>query len=373
MKAIVTGGGTGGHIYPALAIAEKLKNKGWEILYIGSEHRMEAEIVPEAGYEFKGLSVRPLPRSFSLKLISSLFYNIKAFLKALKIINDFKADFVIGTGGFVAGPVVLAAAFLKRKTIIHEQNAYPGITNKLLARFVDKICLNFAEAAEYLNVESKKIAFTGNPVRPKIIDADRKKAYQYLNLNSKLKTILITGGSLGAEIINENVLELYKYALNNEIQILHLTGKKNYEELINNLKANNINPEDKLVKVIDYLDQMEFALAAADLIISRAGATALSEITTCAKASILIPFAAAAENHQLINAEALKQRGAALVIEESELNEFILLEKVRNIIENEEKLNFMSKAAKSMSQKDALANIIKVIEELHHNDDLNKF
>jgi len=369
MKAVITGGGTGGHIYPALAVAEKLKKRGWEILYIGSEHRMEAEIVPKEGYDFQGISVRPLPRSLSLKLISSLFYNTKAFFKALKLIRDFKADFVIGTGGFVAGPVVLAAVLLRRKTIIHEQNAYPGITNKLLAHFVDKICLNFFEAAKYLKAQPEKVKITGNPVRPKIINADQRKAYQHLNLKDELKTILITGGSLGAEIINKNVLELYRYACKNEIQILHLTGKKNYQQFINYLRVNDIDPQNKLIKVIDYLDQMEFALSAADLIVSRAGATALAEITTCAKASILIPFAAAAENHQSVNAEALKKRGAALVIEESELDQFILLEKVRLIIESEEKLNSMSKAAESMSQKDALANIIKVIEELNIKND----
>lgn len=364
MKAIITGGGTGGHIYPALAVAEKLKKKGWEILYIGSAERMEAEIVPKTGFNFRGLVVRPLPRSLSLKLFSSFFYNLKSFLEALKIIKDFKADFVIGTGGFAAGPIVLAAALLRKKTIIHEQNAYPGITNKLLASFVNKICLNFAESAEYLKAKSKKIEVTGNPVRPSIINVDSKKAYKELNLSADLKTILITGGSLGAEIINSNVLELYKYALENNIQILHLTGKKNYEKFINNLKLNNVDPQNKLLKIISYLDQMEFALAAADLIISRAGATALAEIATCAKASILIPFAAAAENHQLKNAEVFKKRGAALIIEESDLDEHLLVDKVKQIIENEEKLKSMSVAAKSISQKDALDNIIKVIEKL---------
>lgn len=367
MKAVITGGGTGGHIYPALAVAEKLKNKGWEILYIGSDHRMEAEIVPKAGYDFKGLPVRSLPRSISLKLLTSLVYNTKSFFKALKIIRGFKPDFVIGTGGFVAGPVVLAASLLRVKTVIHEQNAYPGITNKLLARFVDKVCLNFAEAAEYLQLKSEKIEVTGNPVRPQIIDADPKKAYKNLNLKAELKTILITGGSLGAEIINDNLFELYKYALKHKIQILHLTGKKNYKQVIRNLKNNNIDLQNDLIKVIAYLEEMEFALAAADLIISRAGATALAEITSCAKASILIPFAAAAENHQLVNAEALKKRGAAVVIEESNLDEYILLEKVKQIIENEEKLNSMSKAAESMSQKDALANIVEVIEKMSIN------
>jgi UDP-N-acetylglucosamine--N-acetylmuramyl-(pentapeptide) pyrophosphoryl-undecaprenol N-acetylglucosamine transferase len=365
MKAVITGGGTGGHIYPALAIAEELKKRGWEILYLGSKQRMEAEIVPKTGCDFIGLSLRPLPRNISFKLFSFLFYNLKAFLKALKIIKSFKADFVIGTGGFVAGPVVLAGVMLGRKTIIHEQNAYPGITNKLLARFVNKVCLNFAESADYLKVNTQKVEITGNPVRPKIINTDRKKAYQSLNLNPELKTILITGGSLGAEIINQNIKVLYQYALENEIQIIHLTGRKNYEKVKNNLKSSNLNLENPLIKVIDYLDEMEFALAAADLIISRAGATALAEITSCAKASILIPFAAAAENHQAVNAKTLAKKGAAAVIEESELSGELLLKKVIDIIEDEQKLQSMAAAAESMSQKNALKNIIKAIENLN--------
>ncbi|MFN2339824.1 MAG: undecaprenyldiphospho-muramoylpentapeptide beta-N-acetylglucosaminyltransferase [Halanaerobium sp.] len=365
MKAVITGGGTGGHIYPALAIAEELKKRGWEILYLGSDHRMEAEIVPKAGFDFKELSVRPLPRNISPKIISSLFYNTQAFFKALKIIKDFKADIVIGTGGFVAGPVVLAGSLLRKKTIIHEQNAYPGITNKVLAKVVDKVCLNFPEAAEYLNIKDTKIEITGNPVRPQILNVKRKKAYQELNLNSELKTILITGGSLGAEVINQNIVELYKYAVQNQIQILHLSGKKNYNQLLEQLKENNLDPENSLLNIIDYLDEMEYALAAADLIIARAGATGLAEITSCAKPSILIPFAAAAENHQLVNARALQKNRAALVIEEAELNQKLLLKKVKSIIEDQEKLKSMSAAAGKMSQKNSLANIIGVIENLY--------
>ncbi|RAK07406.1 UDP-N-acetylglucosamine-N-acetylmuramylpentapeptide N-acetylglucosamine transferase [Halanaerobium saccharolyticum] len=364
MKAVITGGGTGGHIYPALAVAEELQKRGWEILYLGSDHRMEAEIVPGAGFEFKAFSVRPLPRKMSTKIFSSLYFNTRAFFKALKIIKDFKADFVIGTGGFVAGPVVLAGSLLRKKTIIHEQNAYPGITNKLLARVVDKICLNFSEAADYLKVEEDKIEITGNPVRPRILKVNRDKAYKELKLNPELKTILITGGSLGAEIINQNIIALYKYAVQNKIQILHLSGKKNYSQLLAKLKNNNLEPENSLLKIIDYLDEMEYALAAADLIIARAGATGLAEITSCAKPSILIPFAAAAENHQLVNAQTLQENNAALVIEESELNDKLLLDKVKTIIEDTEKLKSMSAAAESMSQKDSLANIIKVIEKL---------
>jgi len=364
MKAVITGGGTGGHIYPALAVAEALEKKGWEILYLGSDHRMEAEIVPKANFDFMGLSVRPLPRKISTKIISSLFYNTKAFFKALQLIRNFEADLVIGTGGFVAGPVVLAGNMLRKKTIIHEQNAYPGITNKLLAKVVDKVCLNFPEAADYLKVGRDKIEITGNPVRPKILKVDSKQAYRELNLNPELKTILITGGSLGAEVINQNIIELYKYSVQNEIQILHLSGRKNYRQLLDKIIDNKLDPENPLLNIIAYLDEMEYALAAADLIIARAGATGLAKITSCAKASILIPFAAAAENHQLVNARTLQKNNAAIVIEEAELNEDLLLEKVKMIIENEEKLNAMSAAAGKLSQKDSLANIIGVIEKL---------
>ena len=363
MKAVITGGGTGGHIYPALAIAEELKNRGWEILYLGSDYRMEAEIVPDAGYNFKSLTVRPLPRSISLKIPSVIFNNIRALLTSFKAIKKFNADIVIGTGGFVAGPAVLAAVLLGKKTLIHEQNAYPGITNKLLARLVDIVCLNFKEAEKFLNVKEKdKIKITGNPVRPSILNVDENLAYQKLGLSEELKTILITGGSLGAGVINKNLIKVYKYALANKIQILHLTGKKNYEEVIKRLENNNINPNNPLLNIIDYLNHMEYALSAADLIISRAGATALAEITSCGLPAILIPFAAAAENHQLFNAETLSQKNAAVIIKESELDENILLNKVKKIIEDPEKINSMSKEAEKLSQKDSLTNIIKIIE-----------
>lgn len=367
MKAIITGGGTGGHIYPALAIASELKNKGWEILYIGSKARMEADIVPEAGFDFKGLPLMSLPRSLSWKILSSPYYNIISFFKTLKIIKNYQADLIIGTGGFVAGPVVLAGAILRKKTIIHEQNAYPGLTNKLLAKFVDKICLNFADSKKHLNVDSAKIKITGNPVRKEIINAKPEKAYKKLNLDRDLKTILITGGSLGSEIINKNIIPVYNYALKNKIQIIHLTGKNNYKLLIKRLKRNNIDSNNYLINIFSYLNEMEYALAAADLIISRAGATALAEITSCGIPSILIPFSAAAANHQLFNAQALAAKNAAVIIEESNLTKELLLMKVQNIISSEKKLQRMSKGAQKLSQKNSLKNIIKEIEEISFN------
>lgn len=364
MKAVITGGGTGGHIYPATAIAAELKSMGWDILYIGSDHRMEAEIVPELNYDFKALPMQAFPRKISIKILTSIFYNSIAFLKSLIIIKKFKADFVIGTGGFVAGPVVLAGAVLAKKTIIHEQNAYPGITNKMLAKIADKICLNFAEAKKYLNTDEKKIVVTGNPVRQEILTADSKLSYQKLNLNRKLKTIVITGGSLGAEIINNNIIKVYQYALKNDVQIIHLTGRKNYKKVISYLKKNNIDLKNPLFNIKAYLKEIEYALQVADLIISRAGATGLAEITSCGIPSILIPFAAAAENHQLFNAQSLADKKAAVIIEESELTAANLAAEVKSILEDEAKLLSMSKQAEKLSQKDSLENIIDVIKEM---------
>lgn len=364
MKAIITGGGTGGHIYPALAIADELKNRGWEILYLGANNRMEAELVPEYGYEFIGLSLRPLPRGFSLKIFSSIYYNLIALIKSLFIINDYKADIVIGTGGFAAGPVVLAAALLRKKTIIHEQNAYPGITNKILAYLADLILLNFSEAEKHLKLRSNSRVFvTGNPVRKEIMEVDRSEAYNMLNLNKNLKTILITGGSQGAEVINKNLIALYKYVLKNEnVQIIHLTGRKNYNSVIEYLKNAGININSRYFNIIDYLNEMEYALKAADLIISRAGATAISEITVCGIPSILIPFASAAENHQLYNAKTLAETGAAVIIEEKEISPKLILNEVKKIIEDDQSLEQMSNAAYQKAKTDSLAEIIDLIE-----------
>jgi len=364
MRAVITGGGTGGHIYPALAIADELKKRGWEIIYLGSNERMEAQIVPEHGYQFKGLTVKPLPRKLSIKLFSSLFYNFYAFLKALFIIHNFRADIVIGTGGFAAGPTVLAGVLLNKKTVIHEQNAYPGITNKLLARFVDLIMLNFAEAEKHLSLKSEdKIYVTGNPVRREIVEADSEKAYSELDLKRELKTILITGGSQGAEIINSNLIDLYKYAVENkDVQIVHLTGRKNYNSVIQRLQKENIDSNSPYIKIIDYLNEMEYALHTADLIISRAGATALSEIAVCGIPSILVPFAESAENHQLYNAESLASRGAALIIEESELSSQKLLKEVKDLISDKEKLEKMSAAAEKKAEFNSLDKIIELIE-----------
>lgn len=367
MKAVITGGGTGGHIYPAVAVALELKKRDWDILYIGSKNSLETDITKEWDITFKGVDVAPLPRKINFKLIKSLFTNMKGLYQSRKIIKDYKPDAVFGTGGFVAGSVVLAAFLSGKSTLIHEQNVYPGITNKILSRFTNRIAINFKEAKKHFpaTVEDK-IIHTGNPVREIILKTNKKDGIDYFNFFTSAKTTLIFGGSQGAESINNSLSEIYKYIIKNDnLQLIHITGKNNYKKVIDYLEKNNINYQDcSRIKVISYLEHMEYAYSAADLVISRAGATALSEITAKGLASILIPYPYATDNHQKFNAQFLTKNNAAKIIEEKDLNENILLENFKSIINDEILLKKMSKNSYDFGKRDAVNIIANKIEEL---------
>ncbi|MGM0436874.1 MAG: undecaprenyldiphospho-muramoylpentapeptide beta-N-acetylglucosaminyltransferase [Bacillota bacterium] len=367
MKAIITGGGTGGHIYPALAVALELKNKGWKILYIGSKNSLEKDITQEWDIEFKGIDVAPLPRKFNFKLITSLVSNLKGLYQSRKTIKKFKPDLVFGTGGFVAGSVVLAGFLSRKPTIIHEQNVYPGVTNKILSKFSDKIAINFKEAKKFFpNKIRNKIIYTGNPVREIILQTKRSEGIKYFNFKSSAKTVLIFGGSQGAESINKSVAEVYKYIIeNNNLQLIHITGKNNYKEVINYLKEKEIKLDNcPGIRIISYLEHMEYAYAAADLVISRAGATALSEITAKGLAAILIPYPYATGDHQKFNAQFLADNDAAIIIEEEKINEKFLLQNFKNIINDELLLNKMSENSNKLGEKKAVKKIVNEIEKL---------
>ena len=234
MKAILTGGGTGGHIYPALAVGLKLQDKGWDISYLGSENGLESEIIPANKIKFKTVEVAPLPRTFSLKLFQALFKAGKGFFQARKIIKKINPDVVFGTGGFVAGPVVQAASFSGYSTLIHEQNVYPGITNKILSYSVDKIALNFEKAQNYFpaGINNNKFVVTGNPIRESILETKRRQGLKKLNLYTDKKTLLVFGGSQGSMSINEAMLEVCKYySENSKVQIIYITGENNYDKI----------------------------------------------------------------------------------------------------------------------------------------------
>jgi len=370
MKIALSGGGTGGHIYPALAIAKGLKemDEEIEILYVGNKNSLEEEIVKTAGYEFKAIKSHKLNRPFlSFKNIKTLFINLEGFLTSLNILLNFRPDAVIGTGGFVCGPFVLAAALLRIKTLIHEQNIFPGVTNRLLARFVDCILLTFAETEKYLKVTSdKRVEVVGLPVRPEIVSASRKEAYAKLGIKDGVFTLVAVGGSQGARVLNQAMVTLHKkFAFNEKIQILHLTGKNGYEETKSLLAAEGLEIEKipNLI-ILPYLEEMQYALAVADLIIGRAGASFLAEVLVRGIPPILIPYPYASDNHQVHNARFLKEKGAAHMILEEELSGELLLETVEELYRQEKIRLEMSKNCQKLARPDALNQILKVVLEM---------
>ncbi|MEL7647788.1 MAG: undecaprenyldiphospho-muramoylpentapeptide beta-N-acetylglucosaminyltransferase [Sedimentibacter sp.] len=368
MKVLITGGGTGGHINPALAIAQKVKaqDPSNEILYVGTKNGMESELVPKAGFDFKYVTAKYLRRSLSPENIKTLLASAKGVMESLKIIKDFKPDIVVGTGGYVCGPVVLAASLRKVPTMIHEQNVFPGITNKLLSKVVDVIGISFADAEKYFPEEArKKLVLVGNPVRKDILTTDRKRSRANFKLNSDDIFIYSFGGSGGQISLNESITEaIAHYNGKKNIRILHITGKKHYEKFMAELDK-RVKIENN-IEVRDYMYEAAAALSASDIVIGSAGAITIAEITAIGVPSILIPKTYTAENHQEYNARALEKEGAAKVILEKDLDGQTLVKAIDEIIDNKNVLKAMSFNSKRMGNTDVenkiyetMVNIIK--------------
>ncbi len=365
MRVLITGGGTGGHINPALAIAQKVKSADTsnEILYVGTKNSMESELVPKAGFEFKSVTAKFLRRKISIENIKTIFASIKGVVEASGIINQYKPDIVIGTGGYVCGPVVLAASLKKIPTMIHEQNVFPGITNKLLSKVVDVVAISFGEAEEYFPVNVRhKLVTTGNPVRKEILNTDRKSSRRNYKLKSSDIFIYSFGGSGGQVSLNKAITEVIKkYNGIDNIRILHVTGKRLYEDFqkqINNIKiADNI-------EIRDYMYDAPTALAASDIVIGSAGAITIAEITSIGVPSILIPKTYTAENHQEYNARALEKEGASKVILEKDLTGNKLISSIEEIIANKNTLNTMALNSKRLGNANAEDKIYESMEKL---------
>ena len=360
LKFILSGGGTGGHIYPAIAIANELKSRfpDAEFLFVGAQDKMEMQKVPQSGYAIEGLWIAGLQRKltlqnamFPLKLVNSLW-------KSRKIIKKFKPDVVIGTGGFASGPLLQVANSLNIPTVIQEQNSYPGITNKLLSKKANAICVAYENLERFFPKD--KIVFTGNPVRQDILDIDSKRseALSYFNLDENKKTLLIIGGSLGARRINQLIAKELDFLRNNNLQIfwqcgnLYMADYKHFSEIEN-------------VQVVSFIDRMDLIYAAADFVISRAGASSVSELCLVGKPTIFIPSPNVAEDHQTKNAKAIVDKNGALLIKESELDE--KFESVFNKLIHDESLQKslsenMKKLAKPNATKDIVEQIVKLIK-----------
>lgn len=363
MRVLITGGGTGGHIYPGLAIAKELqlRNPQVELLFVGTQRGLEKDIIPQAGYPFTTITVEGLPRKLTLKSLRTGWKLLRGLWQAQKILGSFRPDWVIGTGGYVCGPVVAMASWKGIPTLIHEQNAYPGITNRLLAKWVTKIAITYEESAKYFPVN--KTVVTGNPVRPEIVTAEKKSAMISLGLNPLKKTILIFGGSRGARSINQAVVEA-KEAFGQEegMQIIHITGKEDFSWVSGEKSMEEVKHGNVIIK--PYLYNMPEALAAADLVVCRAGATTLAEVTVRGVPAILIPYPYATDNHQEHNARSLEKAEAAVVLLDKDLNGASLKNAVFTLIKDKAKLDSMAENSKKLGKIRAAEEIVDCLSTL---------
>ncbi len=358
---IISGGGTGGHVFPAISIANAIKEIEPEtnILFVGALGKIEMEKVPAAGYEIIGLPVAGLQRRLTVKNISFIFKLIRSLLESKKIINDFKPDVVVGVGGYASGPVLRIANKRGIPTLIQEQNSYAGITNKLLAKKAKKICVAYEGMEKYFPKD--KIILTGNPVRQDLLNkiGRKEEAIKHFELEKDKKTILVIGGSLGARTINQSIIGGIAKIGKSEFQLLLQTGKYYFQD------AKKIADKSgyKNIKVLDFINRMDMAYAAADIIISRAGAGTISELCLVGKPVILVPSPNVAEDHQTMNAMALVNKNAAIMIKDMEASEK-LMDSALDLIKSEGQIKKLSENIKGMALRDSAKNIAKEVLKL---------
>lgn len=366
MKIIVSGGGTGGHIYPALTLIRTLEKQvdSLEVLYVGTHAGLEADIIPKEGIPFETVDLQGFKRSLSPENLLRAARAIRGVGKAMSIVKKFQPDVVIGTGGYVCGPVLMAAGLLGIPSLIQEQNVIPGITNKILARFVDRIATGYQEASKHFPAD--KVVFTGNPIRAQVMAPRQEGDYEAFNLLPGRKTILVSGGSRGARSINRAMVGVLKhYAGRRDVQILHATGKGEYEDIMSRIQAAGVDLEAACnLQVVPYLYNMPQAMSIADLAVFRAGATGLAELTAKGIPAILIPYPYAAENHQEHNARAVEKAGAARVVLNKDISPEILIETIDDLLEDKGTLRRMAAASRSLGRPQAADTIAEMILEL---------
>ncbi len=359
MNYLISGGGTGGHIFPAVSIANALRElqPDCKILFVGANNRMEMERVPQAGYEIVGLPVRGFDRKNLFKNISVLWDLRKSLRMARKIVQDFKPDVAIGVGGYASGAAMKASARLGVPVLLQEQNGFAGVTNKLLRRDAQKICVAYEGMEKFFPAE--KIILTGNPVRQNLEGGSRKEAAEYFGFDEKKKTLLIIGGSLGAKTINESIIAHLSQLKESKIQVIWQTGKVYHEQCKQALQEN---PADN-VYCTAFVSRMDLAYAMADLVISRAGASSISELCLLGKPCILVPSPNVAEDHQTHNAMALVKKDAAILVRDIDAQNQ-LVENALRVIHNEDKLRRLSQNILTLAQRDSARRIAEEVIKL---------
>lgn len=361
MKVLFAGGGTGGHINPAISIADyaRTHDDDFEALFIGTRKGLEKKLVPRAGYKIEYIDIEGFDRKHLIKNIAVLKKLAAARKRCREIIRNFKPDCVVCTGGYVSGPVAMAAYKEGVSALIHEQNVYPGLTVKGSEKYVDYLALSFDETSEFLRKKDKCVV-TGNPIRTEILNADRSAARKQLGI--KKPFVLIFGGSLGADRINQTVVEMLpRFKSESGAQLLFGTGERNFDKVIKAAGEKGIQPSDKDIKITPYINNMADVMAAADIVVSRSGAITVSEIAALAKPSILIPSPNVVRNHQEQNAREFEKCGAAEVITEQELSADVLYDRIMGLISDEKKLSEMSENLSKLAKIDALDKIYEIM------------
>jgi UDP-N-acetylglucosamine--N-acetylmuramyl-(pentapeptide) pyrophosphoryl-undecaprenol N-acetylglucosamine transferase len=358
-KVILAGGKTGGHIFPAVAMAEELKKRFPEsqVIFVGTKDGLESKIVPKYGFKLICIQAKGLRRKASPSNILLPYYVMKSLYQSLRILNEERPDLVVGTGGYVSFPVVFSARLKNIPTLIQEQNSYPGVSTRLLSLLVDRVCLSYSSSIDYF-LTKRKLRVIGNPIREDIASQDRYEALNKFNLDSGKKVIFIFGGSQGSHAINRAVLDSLD-SLSESWQLLWQTGENDFVSISEKVRGKKIK-----CMVFPFIEDMRSAYAASDLVISRAGALTLTEITACGKPSILIPYPFATADHQRYNAEALQKEGAAEIILQKDLTGEILIQKLFSLLSDEEKLKKMAERSKKMGKPEATSLLVDEMEKL---------
>lgn len=364
MRIIITGGGTGGHIYPALALGRHIRkvNPGAELLFVGAAGGMEERIIPQAGFTLETLPVKGMPQKISSRLPQAILLMSRSTKLAGKILEDFRPHFVVGTGGYGAAPLGVAALKRRIKLLIHEQNVLPGRTNRLLAPLAYRVCLSF-EASRRHFIRRSNLKVTGNPRASEVGGMDKEKARQALNMDPHMPLLLAAGGSQGAAVLNASMMDfLFLSSAKKSFQILYVTGERYYEEVMTKIKALRI-PEvyGRRLQVRPYQQEMPLAMAAADLMITRAGATTIAEVTALGLPALIVPSPNVAHNHQYINGLELSRNGAAELLEEKEIDGKKLQEIVYRLFDAPEELREMSENSKKLGHPQAVETIYRML------------
>ncbi|HCD08167.1 undecaprenyldiphospho-muramoylpentapeptide beta-N- acetylglucosaminyltransferase [Companilactobacillus crustorum] len=363
MRIIVSGGGTGGHIYPAMALIKRLKERNLieDVLYVGTEKGLESKIVKNAGLNFKTIEIQGFKRRLTLENAKTIKLFLSSIRKSRKIIKEFKPDVVIGTGGYVSSAIVYAAHTMHIPTVIHEQNTIAGVTNKFLAHFVDKIAIAFTEATDQFS-EKKKIVFTGNPRAQEVIDIKKNDRLKEFDLAPDKDTVMIFGGSRGAKPINQATIDTMDKFVAANYQILFVTGRVHYDNVVKLIDDKYLKSAN--VSVLPYIDNMPEILPDIKLIVGRSGATSIAEITALGIPAIFIPSPYVTHDHQTKNAMSVAKVNAAKVIAESELTSEKLFNEINQIMSDETLQKSMSDNSKKIGVPDAADRLIKVLTDL---------